>query len=103
MRTHISHTGLLLFAIATTWTRPAHAADVLYVKAAHVIVDASRPAISPGALVITDGVVTDGAVTDGAVTDGAITDGAITPGAISYGDVTPSGAAHLYVNGVALN
>jgi len=58
MRTHISHTGLLLFAIATTWTRPAHAADVLYVKAAHVIVDASRPAISPGALVITDGVVT---------------------------------------------
>jgi len=37
---------------------PALAADVLYVKAAHVIVDAAKSAISPGALVITDGVVT---------------------------------------------
>jgi imidazolonepropionase-like amidohydrolase len=37
---------------------PARAADVLYVKAAHLIIDASQPEVSPGALVITDGVVT---------------------------------------------
>jgi hypothetical protein len=52
---------------------------------------------------ITDGVVIEGAVTDGAITDGTVTDGAITPGSISYGAVTPTGPAHLYVNGVAIN
>jgi imidazolonepropionase-like amidohydrolase len=58
MRTGIRNTGVLLLAIVAICAPPAHAADVLYVKAAHVIVDASQPAISPGAIVITDGVVT---------------------------------------------
>jgi imidazolonepropionase-like amidohydrolase len=44
--------------LAAIGAAPARAADVLYVKAAHLIVDASQPAISPGTLVITDGVVT---------------------------------------------
>ena len=35
-----------------------HAQDVLYVKACRLIVDASQPAITPGAIVITDGTVT---------------------------------------------
>ena len=58
MQTHFKATSLLLLAAAALCARPARAADVLYVKAAHLIVDASQPAISPGALVITDGVVT---------------------------------------------
>jgi imidazolonepropionase-like amidohydrolase len=36
----------------------AAAADVVYVKASRLIVDATKPAVSPGVLVITDGVVT---------------------------------------------
>lgn len=57
---------------------------------------------------VTDGgvapdAVIEGAVVDGAITDGSVTDGAVTDGAISFGAVTPSGAAKLYVNGVALN
>lgn len=50
-----------------------------------------------------DGTITDLGITDGTVTDGQITDLAITPGEIQYGAVTPTGAAHLYVNGIALN
>ena len=49
---------LALAAAAALHASPARAADVLYVKAAHLIVDVSQPAISPGAIVITDGVVT---------------------------------------------
>jgi hypothetical protein len=52
---------------------------------------------------VTDGAVIDGAVTDGAILDGAVTDGTVTDGVTTSGDVTPSGAAHLYVNGKALN
>ncbi len=58
MPTHFRRTSTLLLSIAALCAAPVHAADVLYVKAAHLIVDASQPAISPGALVITDGVVT---------------------------------------------
>ena len=49
--------GASIFAVAARklFASPAFAADVLYVKAAHLIVDPSQPAISPGALVITDG------------------------------------------------
>ena len=46
--------NVVLFCAAAT----ANAADVLFVKAAHVIVDAEKPPVSPGAIVITDGVVT---------------------------------------------
>jgi imidazolonepropionase-like amidohydrolase len=46
--------ALILLCAADT----ARGADVLYVTAAHLIIDASKPAVSPGALVITDGVVT---------------------------------------------
>jgi imidazolonepropionase-like amidohydrolase len=49
---------LIAAALATLLGSPALAADVLYVKAARVIVDPSQPALSPGALVITDGIVT---------------------------------------------
>lgn len=48
----------LLVLVSAVCAAPARAADVLYVKAAHLIVDASQAPISPGALVITDGVVT---------------------------------------------
>lgn len=54
-----------VFRCLTVWlialafhAAPAHAADVLYVKAAHLILDATQPVVSPGALVVTDGVVT---------------------------------------------
>src|SRR5579872_6449342 len=47
----------ILAVAAAALASPASAADVLYVKAAHVIVDASQPPISPGALVISDGVI----------------------------------------------
>src|SRR5262245_13692596 len=46
-----------LAAVAAV-SAPARAADILYVRAAHVIVDASLAAVSPGAIVITDGVIT---------------------------------------------
>ncbi len=39
-------------------SQPVQTADVLYVKAARVLVDVTKPAIAPGAVVITDGVVT---------------------------------------------
>jgi imidazolonepropionase-like amidohydrolase len=68
LNTRISDKGLIHMTInrgasilavaAALFASPAFAADVLYVKAAHVIVDPSQPAISPGALVITDGIVT---------------------------------------------
>lgn len=48
----------LALIVGASVAAPARAADVLYVKAAHVILDASQPAVSPGAVVITDGVVT---------------------------------------------
>jgi imidazolonepropionase-like amidohydrolase len=37
---------------------PVHAADALYVKAGRLIIDPTKPAITPGAIVITDGIVT---------------------------------------------
>ena len=42
-------------------------------------------------------------IVDSGVIEGAITEGAVTGGTVTYGAVTPSGDAHLYVNGVALN
>jgi len=48
----------VLGATALMFPASAAAADVLYVKAARVIVDAGRPALTPGAVIITDGVVT---------------------------------------------
>jgi imidazolonepropionase-like amidohydrolase len=54
----INRGASILAVAAALFGSPAFAADVLYVKAAHVIVDPGQPAISPGALVITDGVVT---------------------------------------------
>jgi uncharacterized protein (TIGR03118 family) len=51
-------TSMVILAIAALTVSPVQAADVLYVKAAHVIVNAGQPAVSPGALVITDGIVT---------------------------------------------
>lgn len=48
---------LFLFC-AAAGAPAAAAADVLYVKAAHLILDPSQPAIGPAALVITDGIVT---------------------------------------------
>jgi imidazolonepropionase-like amidohydrolase len=48
----------MLLAMAALCAGPARAADVLYVKAAHLIVDASQAPISPGAIVITDGIIT---------------------------------------------
>jgi imidazolonepropionase-like amidohydrolase len=50
--------SIALAILLVCGAQPAHAADVLYVKAAHVIVDATKPPISPGAIVITDGIVT---------------------------------------------
>src|SRR5512140_1530187 len=44
--------------VLLAWAGTATAADVLYVRAGHLVVDAAQPAISPGGLVITDGVVT---------------------------------------------
>ncbi len=37
---------------------PVHAADVLYLRAGRLIIDATKTAMTPGAMVITDGVVT---------------------------------------------
>jgi len=48
----------ILALAAVLLSSPVFAADVLYVKAAHVLLDPSQPAISPGAIVITDGTVT---------------------------------------------
>jgi imidazolonepropionase-like amidohydrolase len=50
--------SVLFLAAGVLCALPARGADVLYVKAAHLILDASQPAMSPGALVITDGMVT---------------------------------------------
>jgi len=52
--------GLIVSALALAGAapRPLLAADVLYVKAGRLIVDVTRPPITGGALVITDGVVT---------------------------------------------
>jgi len=58
MRISASH-GTMIVTAAVLLGSPASAADVLYVKAAHVILDPSQPGIGPGALVITDGIVTD--------------------------------------------
>ncbi|HEX3703748.1 MAG TPA: hypothetical protein VHU82_10470 [Vicinamibacterales bacterium] len=58
MRITFGRSALVALTLAAIGAAPARAADVLYVKAAHLIVDASQPAISPGTLVITDGVVT---------------------------------------------
>jgi imidazolonepropionase-like amidohydrolase len=58
MWTLVRRASLVFLAAAAIGAAPARAADVLYVKAAHLIVDASQPPISPGALVITDGMVT---------------------------------------------
>jgi imidazolonepropionase-like amidohydrolase len=49
--------ALVVCAVAAV-ALPARAADVIYVKAGHLILDASKPAIAGGALVITDGMVT---------------------------------------------
>ena len=45
----------IALTVSAVVSAPVQAADVLYVKAAHVILDASQPAVSPGAIVITDG------------------------------------------------
>ncbi len=50
--------SLALCAMLLSGVASADAADVLFVKAAHLIVDATKPTISPGAIVVTDGVVT---------------------------------------------
>jgi imidazolonepropionase-like amidohydrolase len=57
MRTDVT---LLMVSLVTALLgiAPVHAADVLYVKAGRLIIDATKPAIAPGAVVVTDGVVT---------------------------------------------
>jgi imidazolonepropionase-like amidohydrolase len=47
----------LAAAIAWCGVQPVQTADVLYVRAAHLIVDVTKPPVSPGAVVITDGIV----------------------------------------------
>jgi len=49
-----------LTAAAVVWlgAQPIQSADVLYVKAARVVVDVDKPPAVPGAVVITDGIVT---------------------------------------------
>jgi imidazolonepropionase-like amidohydrolase len=58
MRINVGRSSILLCGLAAFTASPAQPADVVFVRAARLIVDASQPAISPGALVITDGVVT---------------------------------------------
>lgn len=58
MRMPTGRGASILAVAAALLASPAFAADVLYVKAAHVIVDPGQQAIGPGALVITDGIVT---------------------------------------------
>ena len=55
MRVRIS---VALSALLVCGVARANAADVLFVRAAHLIVDATKPPISPGAIVVTDGLVT---------------------------------------------
>ena len=62
----------------------------------HVVFGSIIDTFTPGA--ITPGTITDGLITDGLITDLGITYLDITPGA-----VTPTGSAHLYVNGTALS
>jgi imidazolonepropionase-like amidohydrolase len=50
--------ALCAAALVCALAVPAQAADVLYVKAGRLILDASKPPVSPGALVITDGTIT---------------------------------------------
>ncbi|MGE5243945.1 MAG: amidohydrolase family protein [Betaproteobacteria bacterium] len=48
----------LALALALVPAAPAGAADVLYVKAGRLILDATKPPLAPGVLVITDGRIT---------------------------------------------
>jgi imidazolonepropionase-like amidohydrolase len=58
MPIRIGRLSIVVLAAAVLLPSPARAADVLYVKAAHLVLDASQPAVGPGAIVITDGMVT---------------------------------------------
>jgi imidazolonepropionase-like amidohydrolase len=58
MSIRIGRLSIVVLAAAVLLPSPARAADVLYVKAAHLVLDASQPAVGPGAIVITDGMVT---------------------------------------------
>jgi imidazolonepropionase-like amidohydrolase len=58
MPIRIGRLSIVVLAAAVLLPSPARAADVLYVKAAHLVLDASQPSVGPGAIVITDGMVT---------------------------------------------
>jgi len=58
MPIRIGRLSIVVLAAAALLPSPARAADVLYVKAAHLVLDASQPEVGPGAIVITDGMVT---------------------------------------------
>jgi imidazolonepropionase-like amidohydrolase len=57
-RTDVRISSMAAIIVTLTSVSGAQAADVVYVKAGRLIVDATKPAVSPGVLVITDGVVT---------------------------------------------
>jgi len=58
MPIRIGRLSIVVLAAAALLPSPARAADVLYVKAAHLVLDVSQPEVGPGAIVITDGMVT---------------------------------------------
>lgn len=51
-------TSTLILALTALMASSVRAADVVYVTAGRLIMDASQPAVTPGAIVITDGIVT---------------------------------------------
>jgi len=54
MPIRIGRLSIVVLGAAVLLPSPARAADVLYVKAAHLVLDASQPEVGPGAIVITD-------------------------------------------------